>query len=119
MTQILILEDNPAMASLLTVVARHLKLECLQFITPSQAIKEKAIEQAKFIISDFEMPPENALLLLKYVKKNRIKTPIIMYSSAEDIVTTIEQAGYKDLINEYLEKPASIERIHALMTKYK
>lgn len=118
MTNVLILEDNPAIASMLCVIAKRAKLDCLHFVTPSSAIKDGAIEKADFIITDFEMPPENALILLKYIKENDIKKPIIMHSAYQNIEEMIMESGYKDLINEYLEKPASVKRVIEIMNKY-
>lgn len=118
MTNVLILEDNPAIASMLCVIARRAKLDCLHFTTPSAAIYEGAIDKADFIISDFEMPPENALILLKYMKDNNIKKPIIMHSAYDNIEDMILKSGYDDLINEYLEKPASVKRVIDIMNKY-
>ena len=40
MTNVLILEDNPAIASMLCVIAKRAKLDCLHFVTPSSAIKD-------------------------------------------------------------------------------
>ena len=119
MTNVLILEDNPAIASMLCVIAKIAKLDCLHITTPSAAINEGAIEKANFIISDFEMPPENALVLLKYMRDNNIKKPIIMHSAYQNVENMILESGYQDLINEYLEKPASVKRIIDIMNKYR
>ena len=118
MTNVLILEDNIAIASMLCVIAKRTKLDCLHFTTPSAAIQNGAIEKADFIITDFEMPPENALILLKYIKENNIKKPIIIHSAYQNIEEMILNSGYNDLITEYLEKPASIKSLIEIMNKY-
>ena len=118
MKNVLILEDNPAIASMLCVIAKRSKLDCLHFVTPSQAIENGAIEKADFILTDFEMPPENALILLKYLRENNIKKPVIMHSAYQNIEKMIGDNGYADLINEYLEKPASVKRVIEIMNKY-
>ena len=118
MKNVLILEDNQAIATFLCVIAKRAKLDCLHFVTPSQAIQSGAIEKADFIITDFEMPPENALILLKYVKDHNIKKPIIMHSAYQNIEDLIANNGYADLINEYLEKPAGVKRVIEIMNKY-
>ena len=118
MTKVLILEDNVMIALVLRTAVTKLGLSYIHFVTPSQAIRKKAISKADIIISDFEMPPENALKLFEYMKNNKIQKPIIMYSGYTDIKEKIEKAGYKDLINEYLEKPAPIDKIFDCIKKY-
>ena len=118
MTNVLILEDNPAIASVLEVIAKRLNIDYMHFITPSDAIREDAIEKASFIITDFEMPPENALVLLSYLKKHNIKKPVVMYSGYTGAKEEVIENGYEDLINEYLDKPADLKQIMNVFNKY-
>ena len=118
MTNVLILEDNPAIASVLEVIAQRLGISYMHFITPSDAIREDAISKADFIITDFEMPPENALILLDYLKKNNIKKPVIMYSGYTSAKEEVLENGYGDLVNEYLDKPAELKQIMNVFNKY-
>ena len=119
MTKVVILEDNIMIALVLRAIIQKMGLAYSQFVKPSQAIHKKAIEKADLIITDFEMPPENALDLLEYMKKKNITKPIIMYSAYSDAKERVEKAGYKDLICEYLHKPAEISKIIEVVEKYK
>ena len=94
MTKVVILEDNIMIALVLRAIVSKLGLAYSQFVTPSQAIRKKAIEKADFIITDFEMPPENALKLFEYMKKKNIVKPVIMYSAYSDAKEKVESAGY-------------------------
>ena len=118
MTNVVILEDNISIASMLCVLAKRSNLEYIHFTTPSQAIAGGVIEKADFIISDFEMPPENAFVLLKYLRDNNLKIPVIMHSAYDDIRNVIMKQGYTDLIDEYLDKPSDIKTILNTMKKF-
>jgi DNA-binding response OmpR family regulator len=69
------------------------------------------MNQYDVIILDWMLPIKNGIEVLKILRKNTIKTPIIMLTAKNEIKNKI--TGLKEGADDYLAKPFSFEELQA------
>ncbi len=118
-TSILIVEDDPQIASLLNQALKEAGYET--FVAFDGEMATKVIEeiQPRLVITDLMMPVMDGWQLCKYVRDKKISVPILMLTalgSSEDVVLGLD-AGADD----YLVKPFRVEellaRVRALLRR--
>ena len=67
------------------------------------------------VITDYDMPEMNGLELASIVKKNLVKTPLILFSGRLDLIDErqIAEAG----VTEVVSKPCTIKKLDCIIKK--
>ena len=111
MTQILIIEDDPAILKGLTT-----SLEAENYKIKSQLDGEKGYQFAKteivdLIILDIMLPSKNGLDICRDLRKSGVNTPILMLTSKKEEIDKV--LGFEIGADDYVTKPFSIRELQA------
>ena len=105
LSQILIIDDDPALLKALTEVLRlhpgNMKITTSS--SPQEALALAAITEFDAIISDIKMPGKDGLTLLKELKEVSPDTPILLMTAHDDrehVVMALRGGAY-----DYIQKP--------------
>lgn len=116
---ILLVEDEPALAMLVSENLEKNGYEVLQAENGETALKLFFAHQPKLVILDVMMPKVNGFQVAKSIRNTDRETPIIFLTAkikSADVVKGFESGG-----NDYLRKPFAMEelliRMRALLNK--
>ena len=119
--QILLIEDNPADAELITYELRRAEVdhESRTVATKKDFLGELRKKPPDAIISDFSMPQFNALDALHALKSQRVEVPFIVVTGSQSEEVAV--ACIKEGADDYILKPFSprelLARVHRLLQK--
>lgn len=111
MKQVLLLDDDPKVATLLREPLAELRLELVQADSAEAALKKIAAHPPELVILCVELKSENGYLLFKKLKKDAVaaRLPIIITSSARTAAEDFKKhAGLQQPAAGYIEKPFSL-----------
>jgi DNA-binding response OmpR family regulator len=122
MAKIAIIDDDPDILDASTLVLNAKGYETITASNPDDGYKIVKENSPELIILDVMMnEPDDGFFLAQKFRKEKIKVPIIMYTSISK--TTGMDFGKSDLVpvDEYVEKPISpdelIEKVERLLKR--
>lgn len=122
MAKIAIIDDDPDILDASSLVLTSKGYEVITATNPDDGYKIVKENSPELIILDVMMnEPDDGFFLAQKFRKDKIKTPIIMYTSISK--TTGMEFGKSDLVpvDEYVEKPISpddlIEKVEKLLKR--
>jgi len=122
MAKIAIIDDDPDILDASSLVLNSKGHEVITALNPDDGYKIVKEQSPDLIILDVMMnEPDDGFFLAQKFRKEKIKVPIIMYTSISK--TTGMDFGKSDLVpvDEYVEKPISpdelIEKVERLLKR--
>ena len=122
MAKIAIIDDDPDILDASSLVLTSKGYEVITATNPDDGYKIVKENSPELIILDVMMnEPDDGFFLAQKFRKEKIKVPIIMYTSISK--TTGMEFGKSDLVpvDEYVEKPISpddlIEKVEKLLKR--
>jgi len=117
--KILIVDDEPAIVTLLTYNIEQAGYQTDTANDGLEAIKKAQTESYDMIILDLMLPKMDGLEVCKYLRRNDVDTPILMLTALDDEADKIK--GLNLGADDYLTKPFSpkevIARIQAILRR--
>ena len=114
--QILIVDDNPNMSSLLSEMLEIFEFDSKRAGNGQEALNILGDEEFSMVITDLRMPEMSGSELLKSIKKTRPELPVIVisgYNLAEE-----EDTLMADLADGFINKPFKMVDIENLLKKF-
>ncbi len=103
------MEDEVTLAQIVKESLETREFIVFHSLDGNEALRIYEANTIDIIVADIMMPVKDGLTLVKEIRKNDQKTPIIFLtakSQPQDVVTGFESGG-----NDYLKKPFSIEEL--------
>jgi CheY-like chemotaxis protein len=112
-TQVLVVDDNPHMVTLLRRWLERAGYHVTGVTTIPEAITRLAAQAPTWVITDLHLPSGSALELLAYVHAHQLRTTVIVMSGfgAEAIRQQVLAAG----AHTFLSKPFGIDELLTLL----
>jgi len=122
--KILVVDDDLNMASLLSDILEVLHCQTKQAYDGEQALRLLKEEQYDMVITDVRMPKMSGINLLKVVKHNYPKLPVVLMtgfslgtSGASGTSGTSQHILVTEQADAFLRKPFKVEDIEKLLKK--
>ncbi len=119
MPRILLIEDNPRLATMLARALSQAGIEADSFDTIARADEALALHDYAALILDRGLPDGDGLELVRRMRADRIALPCLMLTARDAIHDRIE--GLNSGADDYLTKPFSVEelvaRVQALLRR--
>lgn len=116
--KILIVDDNLNMASLLSDILEVLHCQTKQAYDGEQALRLLKEEQYDMVITDLRMPKMSGINLLKVVKDNYPKLPVVVITGFSlGTSGTSQHILVTEKADAFLRKPFEVEDIKKLLKK--
>jgi DNA-binding NtrC family response regulator len=111
--RIAVVDDEPRMVEILTMVLRKDGHSVSSFTSSSEAAE--AIGDAGFdlVITDLKMPSPDGLELLRLVRESSPRTPVILLTAHATVATAV--AALRDGAFDYVEKPFENDELLSLV----
>jgi len=120
MIDILMIEDDTEISSLLTKFLLRYNMKVHSVETPSAALNALKIDHYDLIILDLTLPQMDGLELCKLIRKD-YDTPIIISSARSDLTDKV--IGFEYGADDYLPKPYEprelVARIQTILRRYR
>ncbi len=118
MKRILIVEDNPDLRDLLTIVIRRLGHEVATAITGEEAVEHAAAIKPDLILMDIVLPKLNGVEATKRIKADPVtkNVPVVILTALSIPLhgsNAIESGAV-----EILQKPVHVAALEQVVTKY-
>ena len=111
-------DDYNVRASFKLAFTHFSNYDLKQFECPSE-VPDELYKKTMVIISDFNMYDETALDMLKYLQKQKLKVPIIMYSGNDQSYDYIKELGLHKNIIFWADKLTPIKDILTIIKSRK
>ncbi len=111
--RVLIVDDNPNMASLLSEMLEVFDYESIRAGDGLEAIEKVENEDLSLVITDMRMPKMSGLDLLRKIKQNRPKLPVVVISGY-----ALDDEGnnlLSEMADGFLNKPFKMSDIESLL----
>jgi len=112
---ILLVDDEPAQRTVLAGYLRKQRHAIHEAGSVSEALNRIRKEPVDIILTDFKMPDQTGLDLLREVKKHQPETTVIVitaFGTIEDAVQTMREGAY-----DYLTKPIDLAELDLLIQR--
>jgi len=109
MSKILIVDDEPAIRSVLREILEYEKYEIEEAENAKMALEIIEKQEFKLILSDIKMPEMNGIDLLEELQKKGSNIPVILITGHGDIDTAVE--ALKKGAFDFLQKPLDMNRL--------
>lgn len=117
--KILIVDDNPHMAGLLSDILETLHCQSKQAYDGEQALHLLKEDQYDMVIADLKMPKMSGISLLKVVKENYPQLPVVIIAGASPRTLGTSGTSQYIIVDEgadaFLRKPFTVEDIEKLL----
>lgn len=107
--KVLLLEDDYSLNKVITSFLRTKGLFVDTFSNGDEAAKQLLKAQYDLCIFDINVPCIDGHNVLEFIRKEKIRTPVIMMSAMTDIQTI--KRSYENGCDDYLKKPFEIEEL--------
>lgn len=107
--KVLLLEDDYSLNKVITSFLRTKGLFVDTFSNGDEAAKQLLKAQYDLCIFDINVPCIDGHNVLEFIRKEKIRTPVIMMSAMTDIETI--KRSYENGCDDYLKKPFEIEEL--------
>lgn len=114
MKNILLIDDDPIIRELFKRILQSYNLTTLSSFPDIASVD---IFNYDLIISDFNIGHYTGLDVLKYLVEHKYRGAVIVNSGNDHCRTIIENSHYYPIVNAYLTKTESIEKILATIKK--
>lgn len=124
MALIAVIDDDPDIIEASSLVLSSHGHEVITASNPEEGFKLIIEKKPELIILDVMMDePDDGFFLAQKFRKEKIETPILMYTSVSKTLGFQFGAGEMVPVNEFVEKPISpdelIEKVNNLLVKNK
>lgn len=120
MTKILVVDDEPALVTLLTYNLKKSGYEVFSQNDGQNIIETIKMQQIDLVLLDVMLPDENGVDITRDIRSAKIDVPIIMVTALDDEVDKI--VGLEMGADDYITKPFSprevIARIKAVLRRF-
>lgn len=113
--KMLIVEDNPHMANLLSDILDIFEFKSIQANDGEEALKYLKSQNFDMVITDIKMPKLNGVELLKSIKESVPDLPVIVITAYEKPST--QKEVYAAKADGFLTKPFTVKQIEELLKK--
>ena len=114
--KILYVDDDPNMLKMVELFMRKSKYELSSAINGRSALKLLEKNKYDIIITDIQMPELDGLSLIDEIKKQKIKSPIVVVSAfGQD---SMSQKALKKGAARILDKPFESKQLFDVIEKY-
>jgi DNA-binding response OmpR family regulator len=122
MALIAIIDDDPDIIEASSLVLQSKGYEIVTANNPDDGMKIIEERKPQLIILDVMMDePDDGFFMAQRLRKNKVTTPIIMYTSVSKTIGFEYGAGDMVPVDEFVEKPISpdqlIEKVDKLLNK--
>jgi DNA-binding response OmpR family regulator len=122
MALIAIIDDDPDIIEATTLVLKSKGFEIITASNPEDGYNIVIENKPDLIILDVMMDePDDGFFLAQKFRKEKIKTPILMYTSVSKAIGFEYGAGEMVPVDDFVEKPISpdeiIEKVEKLLSK--
>ncbi|MBU1098843.1 MAG: response regulator [Bacteroidetes bacterium] len=122
MALIAIIDDDPDIIEASSLVLKSNGHEVITASNPDDGFKVVTEKNPDLIILDVMMDePDDGFFLAQKIRKEKIETPILMYTSVSKTLGFEYGAGEMVPVNEFVEKPISpdelIQKVNSLLEK--
>lgn len=114
--KILIVDDNPNMASLLSEMLDVLNLHSTISTDGERALKLVESDEYAVVVTDLKMPKMSGTQLLKAIKQKRPNLPVVVISGYN--VGSVESKLVAGLADGFINKPFRMVDIEAVLDRY-
>ena len=113
--KILLVDDDPFFRGVFVDKLNHEKYKVFSAAGGAEAIEKIATNDFDVVITDIGMPKVNGIEVLKFTKRNKPKTKLIMMSSyvIQRVVNEVMKLG----ADEYIEKSSFLKDITRILDK--
>lgn len=120
MIKIAIIDDDPDVLDVSTLILKSKGYEVITAMNPDDGYKIIKEENPSLIILDVMMKePDDGFFLAQKLRREKIKIPILMYTSVPKTLGMDFEAGEMIPVDEFVEKPISpeslIEKVEKLL----
>lgn len=120
--RVLVVEDNHINQTLLKSILKKQGYECVIAEDGQEAIEKFVPNHFDFILMDVTLPKLDGLAATQKIREKenelQVKHPIIIIGLSAHAQTDKLEAAYKAGMNDYIIKPASVEKIYAIIDKW-
>lgn len=117
--KILIVENEDIIRKLMARVLRNLKVDVDEAENGQVALKKIRQDPIGYnlIITDLNMPNMNGLELIECILKDNVRVPIVLMTggASESERAQAEQLENSKQINQFVEKPLTVQQIRDLL----
>ncbi len=114
--KILIVDDNPNMASLLSEMLEVLNLQSTVSTDGEMALKFLENDEYAVVVTDLKMPKMSGTQLLKAIKQKHPDLPVVVISGYS--VGSVESKLVEGLADGFINKPFRMVDIEAALERY-
>lgn len=112
MAKIAIIDDDPDILDASTLILQSKGYDVITAINPDDGYKIIKEQNPDLIILDVMMnEPDDGFFLAQKLRREKIETPIIMYTSVSKTLGLEFEAGEMIPVDEFVEKPISPETL--------
>lgn len=112
MAKIAIIDDDPDILDASTLILQSKGYDVITATNPDDGYKIIKEQNPDLIILDVMMnEPDDGFFLAQKLRREKIETPIIMYTSVSKTLGLEFEAGEMIPVDEYVEKPISPETL--------
>lgn len=115
MTKILVVDDNPQVCQRLSEMLKEEGYDVMSMESGEEAVKCLQEENFELAIVDLMMPGMDGIDLLKWVKKVKPETQIIMITAFATVENAVE--GMKKGASDYITKPFKLNEVQVAVKK--
>ena len=110
------LEDEFSIQSIFkTIAKKHGYNNIIQYNDATEANIDNKYNNAKVIVSDYNMPGGDAIYMLSFLKEHDINTPVILLSGLSSNFDIIKEKSLDKNIIAFEEKPESMNKIFKII----
>ena len=112
MPKILIIDDDPDISEAIKVVLETKNYKVDNAGSGEEGLKKVKLDKPDLIILDVMMDePDDGFFLAQKFRKEKVKTPILMYTSVSKAIGFEFGAGEMVPVDDFVEKPISPDEI--------
>lgn len=112
MAKIAIIDDDPDILDASTLILQSKGYDVITATNPDDGYKIIKEQNPDLIILDVMMnEPDDGFFLAQKLRREKVETPIIMYTSVSKTLGLEFEAGEMIPVDEYVEKPISPETL--------
>jgi DNA-binding response OmpR family regulator len=108
-TEILVVDDEPAICALLTDILEQQGFSCKTANTSDSALNLLTQQSFDLVLLDIRMPGMSGMELLEIIHKSYASTPVIMVTAVNDANTAVE--AMKKGAADYILKPFALDDV--------
>lgn len=109
MPRLMVVDDEPAILSVLTTILRKEGYEVVPYGSGEAAIGTISSEEFDLVLTDIRMEPVDGLELLSALRKERPQTPVVLLTGYGSVKTAVD--AMKGGAFDYITKPFKVDEL--------